>query len=1497
MKTIVNTIFILFLLHIAHQASSQEGVTVYLAGLEHNKKGQCGLCYTMGFEGSFSYGGNSVAGAYRQGKRKVVCQTRGPVSIDEISINNQEIFFFPSSFEATAYERTRVSLGKLNCIDRADNNGRQQTDSNPINNSFWSGWARSFTLYNDDFVGVDGYRITTRITIPKIESINTLDPEQVRNEPVPVNLSAFCEGDSLLLRTPYHSTSVNGGNGIEGANYQWQYWYKGDLVRRNIYNIRSRPGFPCSFLPDESETDVDRIDCDAPPPCHECFTVRDMAPRKYNSYTSSPTGEMKIKLPDLPNTATGPTDLKIRVRIYGDNGGLSPSNDLRGPWSEEFTISVYPPAPSLAMNELNEDLVEFESDRIMSNSDLEVEHSSCSGASDASVTIKNIDPNGLNDYFLTFSGPSTFNQTINRAAFPGTFPIPDSGRWTLKIQNLNPETSQPFGCFSETIFTVQQPAPVGMDTTITSYAGGWNISCFGNEDGQITVEGTGGYKNYRYDLKSDESGSFGTIQSISDIGGKHSFRGLKHQKSDGTPINYKIEVIDAFSCSEETGEFQLAAPPPLIVQDDIHVSKSDYFGFNIECFGETDRLTVDPQAIAGQGGTPPYSFEINGPGLADNQFEADATIKVFTDIPAGTYDIRVVDQNGCEVIEQVTMTQPDLLDFETLEVIKPACFGANTASIRANALGGVPLGSNEYEYTLVHTNPPPPNLWPDGFDPTPPDQTAEEAFFDQLISGTYEITITDRSNCQQTYEVIVTEPLPMNSSVSTNVIICYGDETGMATLQVDGGTFPYAIQWLDAFRQEVSSESLPSPGTVFLDNVAGGQYYARITDDNGCVREEVFVIPEPATPLDLFVESGDVQAISCIGERDGQVFLQVSGGWQPYLIGDSGTNLRLNQNLYSNLTAGVHRFYVQDFRGCLDSLDITIAEPEALIVSAGNIEPVSCAGFTDGTVEVIASGGTAPYEYYSDVTGWITDNILRGFGEGTHDIIVRDASLCEAMLTIDVPGKAPIVLSVVDRGDTQCGEANGFIDLSVVGGTPGYTFEWRNQDDDIIATSEDVQSLFSGVYRVAVTDANLCEATREVGISDSDGPQVSIIDINPVSCFGDANGSAEISVTEANGSFTIQWSDGQTDVRAEGLTAGIQLVSVEDEFNCLTVTEIDIPTPQLLEASFENVVNPFCNGDRNGSLEVVATGGTAPYSYEWISASGFGSEVFGIGGGTHEVIITDFNGCTLSATYELEEPPAVAVDLGGVEFLCLGQSIILDAGNPGASYQWRSTNGLTSTERTVEVSQSGIYSVTVTDARGCQGSDTFELVVDENILVSDFVAATEVIEQDTVVFVDVTFPIPDSSRWVFPEEVIIYETTPFDYRVIFPEAGVYTVTLNTYKGDCVDGVSKRIFVNRASEGGTGGRISSGRQEDNIINFNVYPNPSNGRFSTEVLLSEPGDVEIILFNVGGNTEITSAKKSDSAEYIVDFELPNILPGIYLLHLKAPGEEQTKRIFIQ
>lgn len=1479
MKSIIVAAFILQMILMTLPSSAQEEIEVSLWDLEQTDRPNCAHCYNMALNGSFQFDGNRYRPSIpMKGYDRNGClSSNPPLEFNLQPIWRVPITFFPKSVTVEIHER--ALFGRTGCNKDATTRDRKD-ETFDINQTFFSGREKTLVVRDEDFFEVEGYRTKVRIKIPKIKSIETRDIStgDIR--------SAFCEGETVQLRTEYQSM------GISGANYQWQYRYEGEETTGPIYNIRRVLG--CIWGPDKTKSNATDAECQAPPVCHYCETTTGRVPAWSDAFTNNSSGERNIVIPPLPGDGTTSKKLFIRVRMFGNNGnGLNPGNDLKGPWSAEFPITVYPPPPSLAANGLNEDPVESESDRIMSNNDLEVVHSSCSGASDASVTIKNIDPNGIDDYFLTLTGPGgTDNSTIINGAFPETFSTLDSGRWTLKIQNLNPETSQPFGCFSETIFTVQQPAPVGMDTTITSYAGGWNVSCFGNEDGQITVEGTGGYKNYRYDLKSDESGSFGTIQSISDIGGKYSFRGLKHQKSDGTPINYKIEVIDAFSCSEETGEFQLAAPPPLLVQDDVQIFKSDYFGFSIECFDQTDQFLVLPD-----GGTPPYSFSISGGGLTDDQFEPADNQKVFTNIPAGIYAVRVVDRNNCEVIEQVTMTQPDLLDFETLEVIKPACFGANTASIRANALGGVPLGSNEYVYTLVHTNPPLPNLWPEGFDPTSPDQTAEEAFFDQLISGTYEITITDRSACQQTYEVIVTEPLPIHASVSTNVIVCYGDETGMATLQVDGGTFPYAIQWLDAFRQEVSSESLPSPGTVFLDNVAGGQYYARITDDNGCVREEVFVIPEPATPLDLFVENGDVQAISCIGERDGQVFLQVSGGWQPYLIGDSGTNLRLNQNLYSNLTAGVHRFYVQDFRGCLDSLDITIAEPEALIVSAGNIEPVSCNGFTDGSIEVIASGGTAPYEYYSDVTGWITDNILRGFGEGTHDVIVRDASLCEAMLTIDVPGKAPIVLSVVDRGDTQCGEANGFIDLSVAGGTPDYTFEWRNQDDDIIAISEDVQGLFSGIYRVMVTDANLCETTREVGISDSDGPQVSIIDINPVSCFGDANGSAEISVTEANGSFTIQWSDGQTGVRAEGLTAGIQLVSVEDEFNCLTVTEIDIPTPQLLEASFENVVNPFCNGDRNGTLEVVATGGTAPYSYEWISASGFGSEVFGIGGGTHEVIITDFNGCTLTATYELEEPPAVAVDLGGVEFLCLGQSIILDAGNPGASYQWRLTNGLTSTERTVEVSQSGIYSVTVTDARGCQGSDTFELVVDENILVSDFVAATEVIEQDTVVFVDVTFPIPDSSRWVFPEEVIIYETTPFDYRVIFPEAGVYTVTLNTYKGDCVDGVSKRIFVNRASEGGTGGRISSDRQEDNIINFNVYPNPSNGRFSTEVLLSEPGDIEIILFNVGGNTEITSAKKSDSAEYIVDFELPNILPGIYLLHLKAPGEEQTKRIFIQ
>ncbi|WP_216650076.1 SdrD B-like domain-containing protein [Lewinella sp. W8] len=311
-------------------------------------------------------------------------------------------------------------------------------------------------------------------------------------------------------------------------------------------------------------------------------------------------------------------------------------------------------------------------------------------------------------------------------------------------------------------------------------------------------------------------------------------------------------------------------------------------------------------------------------------------------------------------------------------------------------------------------------------------------------------------------------------------------------------------------------------------------------------------------------------------------------------------------------------------------------------------------------------------------------------------------------MTIDQP--EPLVATGVTT-DVICNDDagtsdDGTITLTVVGGTAGYTYAWSNG-----ATTQNLSGLAAGTYTVVVTDANGCTTTESFTIDQPEQLVVTGTTVD-VECNGDATGSIDITVSGGTTEYTIDWTDIAGNDNAEdrsGLVAGTYTVVVTDANGCTTTASFTIEEASDLLASVEDFALD-CFGDNDGSLTAVASGGTAPYTYLW-STGATSITIDNLVAGSYSVTITDANGCTEVATGTVTQPDApLSVTEVVVDVDCAGAAtgsidLTVAGGTPAYSFNW--SNGATTEDLTGIAA--GTYSVTITDANGCELMRTYEV--------------------------------------------------------------------------------------------------------------------------------------------------------------------------------------------
>jgi hypothetical protein len=351
----------------------------------------------------------------------------------------------------------------------------------------------------------------------------------------------------------------------------------------------------------------------------------------------------------------------------------------------------------------------------------------------------------------------------------------------------------------------------------------------------------------------------------------------------------------------------------------------------------------------------------------------------------------------------------------------------------------------------------------------------------------------------------------------------------------------------------------------------------------------------------------------------------------------------------------------------------------------------------------------------------------------------------------------------------------------VTGGTGAYTYAWAPSG----GTAATATGLLAGTYTVTVSDANGCTATQSFTITQpSSALSASISASTNVSCFALTNGSATVTASGGTSPYTYSWSpSGGTAATATGLAAGTYTVTVTDDHNISTTTQVIITQPTTLVASSGGQVNVVAFGTATGSATVNVSGGTAPYTYSWAPSGGTAATATGLLAGTYSVTVTDASGCFTSQSFTITQPSAaLAATFTATAVTCQGgndgaANLAVSGGTAPYTYVW---TGSANTTASASGLSAGTYTVAISDANNV--SINIPVIVPNATAFSSSITVTgptELCEDDVTLL---TASAATSYLWS-------NGATTASLSVDTP--GTYTVTLTSALG-CVSTASQVI---------------------------------------------------------------------------------------------------------
>jgi hypothetical protein len=386
------------------------------------------------------------------------------------------------------------------------------------------------------------------------------------------------------------------------------------------------------------------------------------------------------------------------------------------------------------------------------------------------------------------------------------------------------------------------------------------------------------------------------------------------------------------------------------------------------------------------------------------------------------------------------------------------------------------------------------------------------------------------------------------------------------TLTPAGGSF--STQWSSSCGGTFSPNS--TSASVTFTPPAGAtscMISVRVTDACG----RVFFTSKLVTIQCTLNINRTMTNVSCNGGNNGAITMAITGAAGPYSwnwsrVSPAGTGSGTGTTI-SNLSAGSYNVTVTSPAGCQSTFTSLVSQPNALVLTP-TVTNYQCFGQV-GAISLNVTGGTTPRTYsWTGPSGFTsTSQNITNLLAGVYNVTVTDANSCTGTGTATVTGPSTgVTVNLGSKVNVLCnGQSNGSLNITVTGGTPGYTYLWNNG-----ATTQNRTGLAAGTYIVTVTDASGCTGTRSETITQPAPLVVSVTKTDPTCPPGalapfNANGSITLSVTGGTTNYSYAWGDGPTTQNRTGLAAGTYNVTVTDANGCtatqsVTLTNI-LPIP------------------------------------------------------------------------------------------------------------------------------------------------------------------------------------------------------------------------------------------------------------------------------------------------------------------------------------------------
>ena len=420
----------------------------------------------------------------------------------------------------------------------------------------------------------------------------------------------------------------------------------------------------------------------------------------------------------------------------------------------------------------------------------------------------------------------------------------------------------------------------------------------------------------------------------------------------------------------------------------------------------------------------------------------------------------------------------------------------------------------------------------------------------------------------------------------------------------------------------------------------------------------------------------------CPGEIFGAIDITTSNGSAPFIYNWTSVNSNFSSNSedLNNLISDIYNLTVTDDLGCEHAAGpFTISPPPQDIEIFESIDPVSCFGFSDGTISTTVSGGTPPYAYI-----WSGDNTISGNGtstitdlaSGNYQITVTDNNGCQSSINYYMPENSSISLnsSVSDYNgfNVRCyGGEDAWIACIANGGLQPYTYTWVDEStNNILSNQSDIYNIPSGRYIFTVVDAEGCPNSLTFDINQPDSLSIDVANYSHKSCTYNNDGFIEVS----------SWGGPDNPIYS-------------DQF--------------------------------------------LPISYVWKGENSFYSteqNIYNLSEGFYTIVVEDLNQCTNELTFEITQPPFVKADYRVLDDTVTTNypyvNLFDNSEGNVVEWQWELSNGFTSNSQDVL----NLDLSTNLDTSGINYFDLKLVVIDE-FMCKDSIYGTLAIKEEHTLFV------------------------------------------------------------------------------------------------------------------------------------------------------------------